>query len=114
MPQIRTLIQLESALAKGTFILFMHSVSCTLSLAAFAEYESWAARETQIENGWIDADADALLARSAFSRTGVPVACPQAMFLRRGKPSWTATESGITAASLGSAFGWPRMARELG
>ena len=107
MPQIRTLVQLESALAKGTFLLFLHSMACEVSVAAFSEYESWAAARPGTETGWIDADADPLVAQSASARTGVPTALPQAMFLRRGRPSWTATDPGITQASLRSAFGWP-------
>jgi len=107
MPQIRTLTQLDLALAKGAFLLFVHSVLCEFSVAAFVEYESWAARELAIETGWIDADADPEVAATAYDRTGVTTARPQAMFLRRGRPSWTAEEGAITQASLRSAFGWP-------
>lgn len=112
MAQIRTHAQLERALAKGTFLLFVHSLLCALSVAAFTEYESWASGESETETGWIDADADPMLARSASDRTGVPSACPQAMFLRRGRPSWTATVPDITQSSLRSAFGWPLPSRE--
>ncbi|HEX6885908.1 MAG TPA: hypothetical protein VF530_21220 [Planctomycetota bacterium] len=107
MSRICTLAQLDHALAQGTFLLFVRSLLGELGHAAFAEYESWAARELQTATGWIDADADPEIAASAFARTGVQDSRPKAMFLRRGRPSWTAGENGITQASLHSAFGWP-------
>jgi bacillithiol system protein YtxJ len=111
MIRIRTLAQLESALATSTFLLFVHSVLCDLSVGVFREYEKWASRQTGTATGWIDADADPLVAQCATDRTGVPQALPLAIFLRRGRPSWSASHRAITQASLDSAFGWPLPAR---
>ena len=115
MQRIRTLAQLDLALATSTFLLFIHSLLCDTSVAIFHEYEQWSARKPGTDTGWIDADADPVLARSAADRTGIPHDFPLAIFLRKGRPSWTAAGQAITQAGLGSAFGWPLPARdELG
>lgn len=112
MQRIRTLAQLEHALATSTFLLFIHSLLCETSVAIFDEYEQWSAHKPGTRTGWIDADADPLLALAVSDRTGVRPALPQAIFLRNGRPSWSANHAAITRASLRSAFGWPLPARE--
>jgi bacillithiol system protein YtxJ len=111
MIQIRSQIELDLALATSTFVLFIHSLLCETSLAVFREYEQWSSGNPGTKSGWIDADADPLLAQSASERTGIPSRSPQAVFLRRGRPAWTAEGLSITQASLRSAFGWPLLAR---
>jgi len=114
MKRIRTLAQLELALTATTFLLFVHSAQSDTGGTAFREYEKWSARTPGTATGWIDADEHRLLAESAFASARVPHDLPRAIFLRKGRPSWTGAGTAITQASLGSAFGLPLPARDAG
>jgi bacillithiol system protein YtxJ len=109
--RIWTPAQLEGALATSAFLLFMHSLLCERSVAAFQECQHWSAQNPALGAGWIDVESDSFLAREASERTGVTLEFPQAVFLRNGRPSWSAKNAAITRAGLGCAFGWPLPAR---
>ena len=97
--------ELEAAFAAEEFLLFKHSPRCGISAAAFAEFQRFASDHPELSCGWIDVLEERALARAVSARTGIPHESPQAIWLARGAPRWSAAHGAITARSLASARG---------
>src|SRR5262245_14662155 len=89
--RLRTAAELDAALAAEHYLLFKHSTTCGISAAAFAAYERFAAAHPEVATGWIEVVAERPLARAVTERTGVRHESPQALWLARGAPRWSAS-----------------------
>ena len=90
---------LEDALRAERFLLFKHSLVCSVSARAFLEYEKFAA-QTDFPTGWIDVIGQREWSREVENQTGVVHQSPQALLLRNGLAVWNASHFKITAAAL--------------
>jgi bacillithiol system protein YtxJ len=98
--RIETESGIEAALTGERFLLFKHSTACPISVAAFSQYEEFAAANPDLPTSWIEVREQRPLSRLVAERTGVTHQSPQAIYLEAGRVIWHASHGGITVESL--------------
>jgi len=108
--QVADQTALEAQLGSDLFLLFKHSPFCPVSAVAFREYQEFCAQnvddagDAAVATGWIDVVSQRALARWVAKRTGVAHQSPQALLVRKGRVTWTASHYEITCANLAEAL----------
>lgn len=96
--------EIEAAFEAPAFLLFKHSPICPVSDRAFGQYRRFLAERDDVPTGWIDVIAQRPTSQDVARRTGVRHESPQALLLRGGRVTDSASHGGITAAWLDDAW----------
>ena len=102
--RIESDVELEDALALPSALLFKHSNRCGSSLRGLLQVERFARETPGFPVFIIDVIRQRDLSRRVAERLGVDHESPQAILVEGGKPTWHASHSSITTASLLSAM----------
>ena len=107
LSRITTSAQLDDLLnasSRRPVWLFKHSLICSVSAAAWHEFERFAARQSdRALIGVIEIQRARELSREVEVRTGVRHESPQALLIRDGLPLWHASHWEITEQALDEA-----------
>jgi bacillithiol system protein YtxJ len=96
---------LESVLAAPSLLLFKHSLTCPVSLHAFARYRAFLAKHPETPTAWIDVIGQRPLSLAVAERTGVKHESPQALLFEKGVVVWNASHEAIDPEALAAALG---------
>src|SRR5438067_12555293 len=100
MPSVGSMQDLEALFAQESLVLFKHSPTCALSLAAYAEVARFREAQPEAPVHVVSVRSQRDLARYVAARTGVPHASPQVIIMRRGAVVATASHWEITSDFL--------------
>jgi bacillithiol system protein YtxJ len=104
IPAITSEAQLLTLLTgAGHHWLFKHSLTCSISLAAFDEVAGWLAAHPTMDLGLIAVQTHRPLSNLAAEHLKVVHQSPQIILLRDGSVQWQASHWSITAATLEAA-----------
>ena len=100
VPSVGSIQDLEALLSQESLVLFKHSPTCALSVAAYREVARFREAQPEAPVHVISVRSERALARYVEERTGVPHASPQVIILRRGAVVATASHWEITSDFL--------------
>ena len=85
-------------------LIFKHSTQCSISGAAYEEFQRFTETVTDVPCGVIMVIENRPVSNSAASRLGVRHQSPQAILVEHGQPVWTASHWSITTDALEKAL----------
>lgn len=99
--KVKTLKELEEALAGKRAVIFKHSTRCPISAAARRQFEAFAAAgKEDVTLYEIDVIADRGISDEIAGRTGVPHHTPEVLFIRDGEVTGYKTHFNIRVETL--------------
>jgi bacillithiol system protein YtxJ len=102
MPEkVEQVEELEELLkSKNNFFLLKHSLTCTISRAAFKEYEKFADEHKEIPTYYLAVQDSRPLSNEIVAKFQIRHESPQALLFSDGKVVWHASHWKITKQSL--------------
>ncbi len=85
-------------------LIFKHSTQCSISEAAYEEFQRFTDTAKNTPCGVIMVIEDRAVSNNAASRLGVRHQSPQAILVEHGRSVWTASHWSITTAALEQAL----------
>lgn len=101
---VHDLEEFERALQLPRVLLFKHSTACPISAAAHEQYQAFCSAHPDAPTVLVDVVADRATARGIAARCGVRHESPQAIVFEKGRATWHASHTAITAAALAAAW----------
>lgn len=100
LTKVETEDQLNKLLEKDTFLLFKHSLTCPISAAAFNEYQQFIAEHPELDTAYLAVQEARPLSNYVADTFGIQHQSPQAIYFKKGKPTWNDSHSRINTNSL--------------
>lgn len=94
----------DAAMSLPRVLLFKHSPVCPISGVARAEFEMFKLDHPDVPTLFVNVISARRLAKGIAERSGVAHESPQAILFEAGKPTWNASHTAITVASLTAAW----------
>jgi bacillithiol system protein YtxJ len=91
---------LDTALAAPLFLVFKHSLACSVSARAFSVYTAFADAHPDVPTNCIEVVEQRPLSRHVEASTGVRHESPQALLIRNGAVAFSAAHFAITVEAL--------------
>ena len=95
---------LEALFSADLALLYKHSPTCSICVAALDEVETYLQTHPGVIAYLVDVLAERPLSQQIAARSGVQHESPQIIVLRRGVPIWNASHYGITTDALSGQF----------
>lgn len=89
---------------ENKFFLLKHSLTCPISLAAYKEYEKFAAENQGVNTYYLAVQDARPLSNEIAEIFQIKHESPQAILFAGGEPKWNASHWKITNRSLGNAL----------
>jgi len=109
-PRLRQLdgeADFDGVLQDEVAVLYKHSPVCGLSSRALRQVRGFAETRPALPVYMVDVITRRELSRLIEERTGIRHESPQAIILRRGRPSWHASHRAVTEEALARAVDTP-------
>lgn len=104
LTKIETEEQLNELLQKDTFLLFKHSLTCPVSAEAFEEYQTFTAEHPELDTAYLAVQEARSLSTYVAETFAIKHQSPQAIFFKKGEPTWNDSHWRIKTDSLAENF----------
>lgn len=92
--------QFNQLLKEDTFLLFKHSLTCPISAEAFQEYQTFIQEHPTLPTAYLAVQEARPLSNYVAETFEIKHQSPQAIFFKKGEPTWNESHWRIKADTL--------------